>query len=160
MPCGKIHLNERDLEMSLQASIKSQIRLILETETKHKKEDLIDGIDKEIQYCQMTLSRCKAKQVAAFEDYAENRITRQEYLSCKKETASQQEELTARYMQLSARRAEIQQASGPLEKSDLGRYACVGELTRELLVELVKEIRVSGEDTLEIVWNFKELTAI
>lgn len=64
--------------------------------------------------------------------------------------------MTARYMELSERRTQLQQTSSFLEKSDLGRYACASELTRELLVELVKEIRVSGKDTLEIVWNFKE----
>ena len=67
--------------------------------------------------------------------------------------------MTARYSELIAKRAELQQTSVQLERKDLGRYACVNELTRELLVELVKEIRVSGADTLEIVWNFKELPA-
>lgn len=68
-------------------------------------------------------------------------------------------EMMARYTELNIKKAELKQASGSLEKADLGRYACVTELTRELLVELIKEIRVSGEDALEIVWNFKELTA-
>ena len=62
--------------------------------------------------------------------------------------------MMARYTELNIKKAELKQASGSLEKADLGRYACVTELTRELLVELIKEIRVSGEDALEIVWNF------
>lgn len=96
-------------------------------------------------------------EAAVFEDYAEGRITRQEYLSCKRDMARQQEEMTAMYTELNVKRVKLQQMSGPLEKSDLGRYACVSELTRKLLVELVKEILVSGKDTIEIVWNFKEL---
>lgn len=51
---------------------------------------------------------------------------------------------------------ELQKAADSAEKMDLGRYACVGELTRELLTELIREIRVSGENDLEIVWNFRE----
>ena len=39
---------------------------------------------------------------------------------------------------------------------DLGRYAFVEELNREMLEELVKEIRVSEENSIEIVWNFRE----
>ena len=115
-----------------------------------------DALDNQIQECQTEISRCKAKQASAFEDYAEGRMTRQAYLSCKQETADRQEEMTARYMELSAERARLQQEPGKLKKSDLGRYACVNELTRDLLVELIKEIRVSVENELEIVWNFRE----
>ena len=38
----------------------------------------------------------------------------------------------------------------------MGKYACIRELTREVLVELVKEIRIEGENAIEIVWNFNE----
>ena len=131
----------------------------MQTETELKKENIFAAMEKEIRDCQTAISRCKAKQASAFEDYAEGRITRQEYLSCKKDITSREEEMTAKYTELCAKRAELQQTSASLEKSDLGRYACVSELTRELLVELVKEIRVSGEDKLEIVWNYKEFTA-
>ena len=41
--------------------------------------------------------------------------------------------------------------------SDLGRYAFVEKLTREMLEVLVGEIRVSGKGSMEIVWNNKEL---
>ena len=58
------------------------------------------------------------------------------------------------------KRAGLQQSPHSLEEMDSGQYACVTELTRELLVELVKEIRVSGKDTLEIIWNCKELATL
>ena len=155
-PCRQIHLNEQDLEAALLSSIQSQVRLLLETEMEDEKENVLNTIDGEIRDCQTTISKYKAKQTIIFEDYAEGRIGRQEYLSGKRDIARLQEELTARYMELSEKWTELQQTSSSLDKSDLGRYACVSELTRELLVELVKEIRVSGKDTLEIVWNFKE----
>lgn len=154
--CGQIHLREQDLETALLVSIQNQARLLLETEKEHEEENFLDVVNKEIRDCQAAASRCKAKQAVVFEDYAEGRITRQEYLSCKRDMARQQEEMTAMYTELNVKRVKLQQMSSPLEKSDLGRYACVSELTRELLVELVKEILVSGKDTLEIVWNFKE----
>ena len=114
------------------------------------------ALEKQIQECQTAISRCKAKQADAFEDYAEGRITRQEYLTRKAEAARQHDDMTALYMELSAKRVELQKAANSAEKMDLGRYACVGELTRELLTELIREIRVSGENDLEIVWNFRE----
>lgn len=158
-PCRQVHVKEQDLEAVLLVSIQSQTRLRLQAEKAQGNESLFDALEKQMQDCQTALSRCKAELTNAFEDYAERRITRQEYLACKHDTASRQEEMTARYTELSEKRAKLQQTPGHLEKKDLGRYACVNELTRELLVELVKEIRVSGKDTLEIVWNFKELTA-
>ena len=45
-----------------------------------------------LQECQRTVEKCKARQAAAFEDYAEGRIRKQEYLSRKKEISGQQEE--------------------------------------------------------------------
>ena len=154
--CRRIHLKEKALEATLLASIQSQIRLLIQTETADRKGEILAITEKEIQDCQAVINRHKAKQATAFEDYAEGRITRQEYLSRKEETARQHEESTAMYTELIAKRAELQRASDNSGKADLGRYACANELTRELLVELVKEIRVSEEDTLEIMWNFRE----
>ena len=149
-------MKEQDLETAVLASIQSQARLLLQAETKREEGQVSDALDNQIQECQTEISRCKAKQAGAFEDYAEGRMTRQAYLSCKQETADRQEEMTARYMELSAEKARMQQAPGTLKKSDLGRYACANELTRDLLVELIKEIRVSVENELEIAWNFRE----
>ncbi len=158
-PCRQIHVNEQNLEAALLASIRIQTRLFTHAGMGDENESPLDALEKQIQDCQIAISRCKTKQTNAFEDYAEGRITRQEYLSYKQTVAGQQEEMMARYTELNIKKAELKQASGSLEKADLGRYACVTELTRELLVELIKEIRVSGENALEIVWNFKELTA-
>ena len=55
---------------------------------------------------------CLTKQTNAFEDYAEGRITRQEYLSYKQTVAGQQEEMMARYTELNIKKAELKQASG------------------------------------------------
>ena len=154
--CRRVHVDEQDLETALTASIQSRVRLLLEAEVEHENESLPDALEKQIQECQTAISRCKAKQADAFEDYAEGRITRQEYLTRKAEAARQHDDMTASYMELSAKRVELQKAADSAEKMDLGRYACVGELTRELLTELIREIRVSGENDLEIVWNFRE----
>ena len=64
--------------------------------------------------------------------------------------------MTAVYVEAGAKLAELRQAPDSSGYTDPGKYACASELSRELLVELVKEIRVSGEDSLEIVWNFRE----
>lgn len=154
-PCQLVHVDERDLETALSASVQSRARLLPEAEAGHENEKL-HGLEKQIQDCQAAARRCRAKQTDAFEDYAEGRITRQEYIARKAETARQQDEAEALYIELSAKRAELQKAADPAGKTDSGGDACAGGLTRELLTELIKEIRVSGEDDLEIVWNFRE----
>ena len=155
-PYRRIHLEERLLEEALIASIQCQARLLLQTGKEEKRGDLLEEAEKKVQECQITLSRYKANQAAVFEDYAEGRISRQEYLSRKGEIAKQQEEMTAVYVEAGAKLAELRQAPDSSGYTDPGKYACASELSRELLVELVKEIRVSGEDSLEIVWNFRE----
>lgn len=45
---------------------------------------------------------------------------------------------------------------GQCNEKQRSKETQANELTREMLEELVKEIRVSGKDTLEIKWNFKD----
>ena len=134
-------------------AIRTQIRLFTSNEDLMEKAD--DILLKEIKEYQGMLSRYKSLQVAAFEDFAEGRISRQEYLSRKKETADCQEEVNSRIVELNNKLAELQKRQA-VQEADMGKYACVHELTREMLVELVKEIRVDGENAIEIVWNFNE----
>ena len=67
-------MDEQDLETALTASIQSRVRLLLEAEVEHENENLPDALEKQIQECQTAISRCKAKQADAFEDYAEGAL--------------------------------------------------------------------------------------
>ena len=75
--------------------------------------------------------------------------------SRKGEIAARQDEITKQYKEISDKLAEAAQSKNR-ETVDLGRYAFVKELTREMLEELVKEIRIGKENSIEIVWNFRE----
>lgn len=155
-PCRDVYLEEDKLEESLLQAIRVQVQL-----AQHGEDEQPDGRTREnilrerLQECQRAVEKCRARQAAAFEDYAEGRIRKQEYLSRKKEISGQQEEVAKEYAELSDRLAEAVSERGK-ETADLGRYAFVNELTREVLEELVKVVRVSEKDALEIVWNFKE----
>lgn len=150
--CADIRLEEAILEETLLTAVQIQIQLF--QDTTHEK-DTAGILQEEIKACQSANSRYKALQTALFEDYAEGRIDRQKYLSKKQELLLQQEEIKTHFEELTSQLAQLQ---GQQEKTDtdLGKYACVNELTREMLEELVKEIRVSGKDTLEIKWKFKD----
>ncbi len=152
-PCADVRLEEQDLEKALLLAIRTQVQLMHHSAGTERKVLTAESLKEDLRECQDAVSRNKTAQTVAFEDYAEGRISRQEYLSRKKEAARQQEEAAAQYAELAGRMAALR--SETCTTSDLGRYAFVEELTREMLEVLVREIRVSGRDGIEIVWNFK-----
>ncbi len=153
-PCAGVRLTEEELVNSLLESLRIQIQLAGQPEESRQNGRTEHSILKEkLKECQKDADRCKVRQAAIFEDYAEGRIRKQEYLSKKREIAARQEEVTGQYKELSDKLAEAAQGRSR-EAVDLGRYAFVKELTREMLEELVKEIRAGRENAIEIVWNF------
>ena len=40
--------------------------------------------------------------------------------------------------------------------NSLSKYKYIDKLTREIVLELVREIKVYEDNRIEIVWNFKE----
>lgn len=153
--CAGIHLDEQDLEKTLLTAIRAQVQLMVQSADPKQKGPTAVPLQESIRECQALLSRYKAIQTAAFEDYAEGRIDKQEYLSRKQEVNRGQEE-TDKQLALLLEQSAMAQGKAACPVSDLGRYAFVEELKREMLEELVREVRVSGADRMEIVWNFKE----
>ncbi len=155
-PCADVCLEESRLEESLAQALRVQVQLAQrDRDARPDGQTEEDILREKIQECQRVLEKSRIRQAAAFEDYAEGRLGKQEYLSRKKEISRQMEDADREYAELSSRLAEALSGKGK-ETTDLGRYACVSELTREMLEELVKAIKVSGKDTMEIIWNFKE----
>lgn len=152
-PCADVRLEEQDLEKALLSAIRTQVQLMLHPAGIDRKVLTADRLKEDLREFQDAISRNKTAQMAAFEDYAKGRISRQEYLFRKNEAARQQEEAAAQYTELTDRMAALQ--SETCTANDLGRYAFVEELAREMLEVLVREIRISGKDGIEIVWNFK-----
>ncbi|MCM1045722.1 MAG: recombinase family protein [Candidatus Gastranaerophilales bacterium] len=155
-PCKEVYMEESQLEESLVQAIRVQAQLAQhDREVRSNGQTEEDLLRERLQECHRMVEKCKARQAAAFEDYAEGRIQKQEYLSWKKEISRQQEEAVKEYAKLSEMLAETVLNRGK-ETADLGRYAFIKELTREMLEDLVKAVKVSGKDTMEIIWNFKE----
>lgn len=156
-PCREIHLREQALTETLVTAIQAKIRLIDEAASSSDKDKQMPELTGKIQSCQETIDRCRAGIAIIFEDYAEGRISREEYLSHKKDVSERQQEAEQSFAALSEQLAQMRQDEKDCSSAnDLGRYGFAGKLTRELLEALVKEIRISGADTMEIVFNFKE----
>ena len=161
-PCVSVRLYNKDLDHTFLETLQTQIRLreSVGQETEVAKDSFVDGKEKpdlmaKIRECREMVSRYKAVQITAFEDYAEKRIEKDVYLSRKKEYVEKQEE-AERQLSLLNEQLSLVQEEKEEPTVQIGRYASATEVTKEMLTELVKEIKVSGTDTIEIVWNFRE----
>ena len=149
-----IRLDERALEDALLAAIRTHAMLFTDNVPGTRKAAQ-QRLQEEIKACQSAVSRYQTLLTTLFEDYAEERINKREYLSKKQEIARRQEEIKSRFAELTNQLVQVQEEMkrGGI---DFGKYGSAKELTREVLVELVKEVRVSGKDMLEIKWSFRE----
>ena len=157
--CAGIRMGERDLERTILESLRMQAKkecpLPDEGQQEESRQDGGD-IGEAIHKCQLKISRYKSMQAAAFEDYAEERINKQEYLMRKKGLAIQQEEAERECAGLSERvaaEAGAEQKKKYSTAEGLKKYAKAEGLTREMLEEFVQVVKVSGKDKMEIVWK-------
>lgn len=151
LACRDIRLEEQGLEEKLLEAIKEKAQP-QEKDTEKPVADEAGRLQDEARKCQSETARYKTMLAALYEDYAEGRISKEKYLSDKKGMAARQEETAARLLELSEQLAQVQEH--PIRQdADPVKYKMADSLTREMLVELVKEIRVSGTDTIEIQWN-------
>lgn len=159
-PCAKVHLDKQDLERKLLEAVQVQMKFLHRTLNKKQGQENQEGcnLQETVQECQAEISRCKVAQTTIFEDYAEGRINKQEYLARKREIVIQQQEAEKQYAELSEQMAvklEQEQKEGKCTTSDLEKYILAEKVTREMLEEFVQVIKVSGKDKLEIIWKEK-----
>lgn len=155
-PCAKVHLDKLDLEKQLLEAVRMQSLHRTLDEGRGQEKQEMDNLQETIQECQAEISRCKVAQTTIFEDYAEGRLNKQEYLARKREIVIQQQEVEKQYAELSEQMAvkmEQEQKESKCTTSDLEKYALAEEVTREMLEEFVQVIKVSGKDKLEIIWK-------
>lgn len=156
-PCAKVYLDKQDLERRFLEAVQEQMQF-LHRENQGQETKGGCNLQETIQECQVEISRCKVAQTTIFEDYAEGRINKQEYLGRKREIVIQQQETEKQYAELSEQMAvkvEQEQKESKCTTSDLEKYALAEEVTREMLEEFVQVIKVSGKDKIKIIWKEK-----
>ena len=161
--CASVRLYVKDMERTILESVQEQIRLRTEENPEMLEQTHggcgtgkgVSDLQLAIKECKEAVSKYKAVQVTAFEDYAEKRIEKDVYLSRKKDYAEKQTEAERQLSLLYERLSRVQEDK-EVSATQIRRYISATEVTREMLTDLVKEIKVSGTDTMEIVWNFRE----
>ena len=146
-PCAHIRVERNDLELTVIAGLKHQIQLA-RTENPH------DTVSQKPEMADTQMQKYKSEQFTAFEQFADGRLERDKFLAYKKELAQQMEQVTHQKEPL-LEQPPCMEASGQNPFIDLGKYAFAKTLTRGMLEELVKQILVLPDDTLEIIWSFQ-----
>ncbi len=121
-------MEEEVLEMVLLRAIQTQVQLCQSITIKIK--GIEDYLQKEVKASQLVERRYRTLQAMIFEDYAEERINKEEYFFKKQKLIEKQKETK--------------------------NYIFREKITREILIDFVKEVRVGEKNILEIRWNFKE----
>ena len=89
-----------------------------------------------------------------FEKFADNKLTLDEFKHIKAGYDQTACELQGDLVKLLLEEQDIEECAD--NSLCLGKYHLSGTLTREMLIALVKKIVVSRDNTIEIVWNFKQ----
>ena len=157
--CAGIRMDEKELERTILESLRIQAKMERPLPDEGQQEESRkdgDSIQESIHKCQLKISRYKSIQAAIFEDYAEGRMNKQEYLMRKKELAVHQEEVERECAELSEQvvtevRTEQKEKCSIVE--GMKKCAVAEELTREILENFVQVVKVSRKDEMEIVWK-------
>ena len=98
------------------------------------------------------LTRGRSEQIMIFEKFADAKLTLPEFRYIKLECDKKIEELQFNLETLQGKLQSIQKYTDDI--CNLGKYDLETIFTREMLLELVKEIKVYEDNRIEIVWNF------
>lgn len=149
--CTEIRIAKKDLEQAVLSSLKYQIWLMQKSSDKSGTETTIS---QNLEKIDEKIGKHKANQLILFERFAGGLIDREQFTVEKKKLTEQLSGLQNEKDELLRQLQSVKQSDRIVEH-DLGKYACVESLSRELLTALVQEIRIQPNHVIEIAWNFK-----
>ena len=152
--CSGILLDEENLKTAVFQSIKIQIALITEQQTAKTVKLRFANLKKLAISLENELTRVKSEQMMAFEKFADSKLTLEEFKHTKAGYDKKACELQDDLKKLHTEQQAIEECDD--NSLSLGKYHIASTLTRDMLIELVKEIKVYEDSSIEIVWNFQK----
>lgn len=163
--CRIKSIGEPELMECVLQSLQAQIKLAIELEKflekfskkpefKKRYTELTDAI-KQIQQKQ---NRNIALRSSLFEAWSDNTLTETEFLSLKTQYGKEMQELNQQLTLLQEEKSRMDALFSPKNNwiSKLKSYTNKTILTREAILELIKQIKISGYNQIEIMWNFQD----
>ena len=152
--CEQAKIDEQPLIDTIFAVIKTKLELVQASEQAVMAERQIrtDKRDAERNECEAKLKKLKLSQSNALEQFLEGHFSKESY-------QIQKNRISAAIMETTYQLAELdnqtENASDFIESHK--PYFGQETLTREMLQGLIKEIRVTSAEEMEIVWKFGEM---
>lgn len=119
-----------------------------------RRRQLADGIGQ----VQQRIKRNTALRSSLFESYSDHILTETEYLSMKAQYEKEAEELKGELARFQEKERLNVHTISPQNEwiTALKKYQGEKAVTREMALELINCIRISGYNEIEIVWNFQD----
>jgi DNA invertase Pin-like site-specific DNA recombinase len=163
--CSEERLYEDDLKAAVLSAVQTEARKTLDADSKRRLVVKRDSADSE--ECLAELKRLSAqstllerRNISLYEDFAEGKITREEYLNAKNACAGEVAKAEARTAELNARLIECadENEEVPADVPLLRRIVDAEDVTGEVL-SLVERIVVYDPERIEIRFTFGDTNA-
>lgn len=152
--CKDVRINEQQLKDFVLSEIQRQIRVFVIEEIKNGKPDN-NSFQVEVESIEKQLKQLDCKKTLLFENLADGKLTKEDFKEKTAELCEKKIALEEEKMELLQKLNSIYASEDNVPK-ELGKYAGIQELSRQLVAELIQRIKVFPDNSLEIVWNFKD----
>jgi len=151
--CDQAKIDEPTLIDTIFAIIKTKLSLVQSSEggITAGKQTSTNNLDAEKHECAVRLKKLKLSQSNLLEQYLDGKLSKDAYQAQKAQTAIAIQETAER---LAALETQSENATKLMDSHN--PYFEHETLTREMLQELINEIRVTSADEIEISWRFEE----
>ena len=118
----------------------------------------ISGIQEKKRALEIKTEHCRISRLELYHQWKEGKITKEEYITRKRESSSDEAEYQKELEQLSQRLSDILSLQKQIEqKSGLAMFVGVENFTKELADELIERIEVYDNGRVEIKWKIKDV---
>ena len=161
--CSGERILEQDLfavlldDLHTQAAAAVELERIWKEQHRREKQN-IDAIRKSLSKLKEALAQQKREATKLYERFGLGEISKAEYLELKAAASQQKDSIAAKINELETA-LDNSGSDGQLENqfvSSFQKYVDAGEITDEIVDDLLMEVRVYPEERLEIVWNYRE----
>ena len=166
--CKQIRCDDRKMQEILLKAVRQQC-MMMDTRIKHIKATAktvrseIEMLMADIRLQRRLAENAKASKMRLYEEYVEGVITKEEY-SAKKVELAEQEQTALKQLELleanlAVLNSNVDDKDEVVESQALiDKYLEITELTEPLMRELFKKIIVYPDGSINIVWNFRDMT--
>ena len=163
--CTKKCVGEPELKEAVFHALRIEIEAALKLEDLLKRTQKKSGFRKkqealteQIRLLKQDIGRNTAYRSALFESFSDHTLTEQEYISLKQEYDRKADSYQKELEELEREEQDFSKTISPQNHwiKALKKRQTEETVTREMAVELIDHIKVTGYNEIEIVWNFKD----